>query len=106
MYTLVDSSFESETESVKGGFPAHDPSGPSFAGRVERPDSEVDTFEGGLLVREMATGTDRTSDPGVERFDGVRSMAFVSGMTVGHFGSVRDRPIAWLYRAWGVRRNR
>ena len=50
VYTLVDSSFESDTESVECGFPAHDPAGPSFAGRVEGPDSVVATFQRGLLV--------------------------------------------------------
>jgi hypothetical protein len=45
VYTLVDPSFESDTESVEGGFPAHDPSGPASGGRVERPDSEIDAFD-------------------------------------------------------------
>lgn len=71
MYTLVDSSFESDTESVEGRFPAHDPSGAAFAGRVKRPDREVDTLEGGLLVGEMASRPDSATDPGVETFEAV-----------------------------------
>ena len=73
VYTLVDSSFESDSESVESGFPAHNPSGSAFAGWVKRPDSEVDAFErAGLIGREMTTGPDRVTDPGVETFDSDR----------------------------------
>ena len=88
MYTLVDSSFESDTESVEGGFPADDPAGPAFAGRVERTDSEVHAFEGGLLVREMASRPDGATDPCVERFDGV-GIGYDSGDTSVRFGTGR-----------------
>jgi hypothetical protein len=50
VYTLVDSSFESDAESVECGFASHDPFGPSFAGGVKCPEGEVDTFECCLFV--------------------------------------------------------
>jgi hypothetical protein len=40
-------------------------------GWVEGPQGEVEAFEGGLVGREVASGSDGAPEPGVEALDGV-----------------------------------
>src|SRR4029453_4882891 len=66
-----DAAFEGEGEGVEGWLPTGDPSCPAPPGRVQRREREGETFEGGLLGREVAASPHRSPDAGVERLDGV-----------------------------------
>ena len=51
--------------------PAHDPSCSAPAGGVQRAGRQIETFQRGLLGREVASGADRPSVTGVQALDGV-----------------------------------
>lgn len=53
---------ESDVECVECALPALGPPGSAFACGVQGHDCEVDAFECGLLVREMAAGLDCFAD--------------------------------------------
>ena len=68
---LVDSSFEGDDEGVEGRLSPGDPSCPSSPGGVKRTRHEIQTFQGGLLIGEVPTGSDRAPVAGVEGLDRV-----------------------------------
>jgi hypothetical protein len=55
-------SVEGDLEGVEGVFPTVGPAFAAFAGGVETHDREIDAFEGGLLVREVAAGVDGAAE--------------------------------------------
>jgi hypothetical protein len=64
-----EAAVEGHLEGVEGGFPAVGPALLAFPGRVEAHHGEVEDLHRGLLVREVATGVDRPTEPGVEALD-------------------------------------
>ena len=64
-------SVKRDVESVQGLLPAVGPAGSALAGRVEAADGQVQHFQRGLFVGEMAAGVDRSTESGVEALDRV-----------------------------------
>jgi hypothetical protein len=60
-----DAAFEHEGEGVEGWPPADGPSLPALAGRVERPQREVEALEGGLVGRDVPVGPDRSTESAI-----------------------------------------
>lgn len=57
---------EGDGERVQCGFPSCDPFYLPLAGRVQRPDGQVQALQRGLLVGEVAARPDGAAEPGVE----------------------------------------
>lgn len=63
---------EGDGERVQCGFPSCDLFYPPLAGRVQRPDGQVQALQCGLLVGEVAARPDGAAEPGVEALNRVR----------------------------------
>lgn len=62
----TDAAVEGYIEGVQRGFPSVGPALAAFAGGVEAEHGEVEYFERGLVVGEVAAGVGRTAESGVE----------------------------------------
>lgn len=67
----LDSSFERDREGVQRGLPSRDPACSAAACWVEASDREVQAFQSGLFVGEVAARADRTTEASVQALDRV-----------------------------------
>ena len=89
---------EGDGEGVECWLPACHPSCLTGAFGVQASGDEVEGFQGGLLVGEVAAGADGPSEAGVQRFDRVSEVFWI---VVGYLrdGVERRQGRAWVYLA-------